>query len=101
MPSIKIKNHVINKLVLNSLPNFIAETNKVDHTGPWASTSWLQTLTKFTTYNKQAILIVKNVCTFHEGTKLKAKIKRGTQTFDARARHEVGATREPPLRLCD
>ena len=78
----KIQNHVINKLVLNSLPNFIAETNKVDHTGPWASTSWLQTLTKFTTYNKQAILIVKNVCTFHEGTKLKAKMKRGTQTFD-------------------
>ena len=70
-------------MVLNSLPNFIAETNKVDHKGPWASTSYLQTLTKFTTYSKQAILIVKNVCTFHEGTRLKAKVKRGTHTSTA------------------
>jgi len=42
-----------------------------------------QTLTKFTIYNKQAILIVKNVCTFHEGTRLKAKVKRGTHTSTA------------------
>ena len=105
-------------MVFNSLLNFLSKTNKVDHTRPWANIR-LQTLTKFTTYNKHAILIVKTLCTFHEGTKLKTKMKRGTKTFSGgmtwsgydlsqgtmsiryiRLGYEAVLARESPLRDC-
>ena len=60
---------------MNSLPNFLSETNKVHHTGPWAST---RLHIKQVHYLQQTgHTNSKRLCTFHDGRKLKAKMKKG------------------------